>query len=141
MPSSLSLGPLGSDCCTLCPVSAAGSCATVPLPTRRSWSVPATPTRDRITANDQLLWLFWEPEVPAHHRRENTFSQVLQLRTKGFDDAVRAELKKGLAQVLVLGAGYDARALRLAPEQKQAKWVEIDMPASQIAKRESLAAR
>lgn len=66
--------------------------------------------------------------------------QVLQLRTKGFDDAVRAEMKKGLAQVLILGAGYDCRALRLAPAApKQTNFIEIDMPPSQTAKRESLA--
>lgn len=78
---------------------------------------------------------------PSCANRHPAGVQVLQVRTRGFDDAVRAELKKGVAQVLILGAGYDARALRLAPSEKEAKWVEIDMPASQKAKRESLAVR
>lgn len=66
---------------------------------------------------------------------------VLQLRTRGFDDAVSKEIRAGVSQVVILGAGYDARALRLQPSFPDTKFVEIDMPSSQKAKREALAVR
>lgn len=51
----------------------------------------------------------------------------MQVRTRVIDDAVRAFLAGGGRQVVVLGAGYDTRALRLGLD---AVW-EIDHPATQ----------
>ncbi len=51
------------------------------------------------------------------------------------DQQVRAGLKAGAAQVLVLGAGFDALCLRLAPEFGDVRFFELDHPATSAAKR------
>jgi methyltransferase (TIGR00027 family) len=67
----------------------------------------------------------------------------MQVRTRLIDDAVRAFVAGGGRQVVVLGAGYDCRALRL-PELAGALVLEVDHPATQGHKRavlDRLAAR
>ena len=54
----------------------------------------------------------------------------MQVRTRLIDDAVRDFVAAGGRQVVVLGAGYDCRALRL-PELAAARVFEIDHPATQ----------
>lgn len=54
----------------------------------------------------------------------------MQVRTRLIDDAVRAFAALGGRQVVVLGAGYDCRALRLS-ELARAQIFEIDHPATQ----------
>ena len=58
----------------------------------------------------------------------------MQVRTRLIDDAVRAFVADGGRQVVVLGAGYDCRALRL-PELAGARVLEVDHPATQGHKR------
>jgi methyltransferase (TIGR00027 family) len=58
----------------------------------------------------------------------------MQVRTRLIDDAVRAFAAAGGRQVVVLGAGYDCRALRL-PELAGARVLEVDHPATQAHKR------
>jgi methyltransferase (TIGR00027 family) len=58
----------------------------------------------------------------------------MQIRTYLIDDAVRAFAAAGGRQVVVLGAGYDTRALRL-PELAGAAVFEVDHPATQDHKR------
>ncbi|HEY0483653.1 MAG TPA: SAM-dependent methyltransferase [Kofleriaceae bacterium] len=58
----------------------------------------------------------------------------MQVRTRLLDDAVRAFVAAGGGQVVLLGAGYDCRALRL-PELAGAHVFEIDHPATQGHKR------
>jgi methyltransferase (TIGR00027 family) len=58
----------------------------------------------------------------------------MQVRTRLIDDAVRRFVAAGGRQVVVLGAGYDCRALRL-PELGGAHIVEVDHPATQGHKR------
>ena len=62
----------------------------------------------------------------------------MQVRTRVIDDALRAFLAAGGRQVVLLGAGYDTRALRL-PELADATILEIDHPATQGRKRSVLA--
>ena len=57
----------------------------------------------------------------------------LAARTRFFDDAVVDALDAGIRQVVVLGAGYDSRAWRLARPRVQ--FFEIDRPATQRDKR------
>ncbi|HEX7837816.1 MAG TPA: SAM-dependent methyltransferase [Kofleriaceae bacterium] len=59
-----------------------------------------------------------------------TWIVYMQVRTRLIDDAVRAFAAAGGRQVVVLGAGYDCRALRL-PEIAGAGLYEIDHPATQ----------
>src|SRR6185503_7657367 len=61
----------------------------------------------------------------------------MQVRTRVIDDAVRAFVAGGGRQVVLLGAGYDCRALRL-PELAASDVFEIDHPATQGHKREVL---
>jgi methyltransferase (TIGR00027 family) len=61
----------------------------------------------------------------------------MQVRTRVIDDAIRAFVAEGGRQLLVLGAGYDCRALRL-PELDDARVFEVDHPATQSHKRKVL---
>lgn len=62
----------------------------------------------------------------------------MQVRTRVIDDALRSFLAEGGAQLVLLGAGYDCRALRL-PELAAARVFEVDHPATQSNKRSTLA--
>ena len=73
--------------------------------------------------------------IPVH-RFPGVLSWILymQVRTRVIDDAVRAFVDRGGRQLVLLGAGYDTRALRL-PELAAARVFEIDHPATQRHKR------
>src|SRR5512147_2261117 len=58
----------------------------------------------------------------------------MQVRTRLLDDAVRGFVAGGGRQLVVLGAGYDCRALRL-PELAGSQVYEIDHPSTQGHKR------
>lgn len=58
----------------------------------------------------------------------------MQVRTRVIDDALRAFVARGGRQVVVLGAGYDCRALRM-PELDDCQVFEVDHPATQGHKR------
>jgi methyltransferase (TIGR00027 family) len=62
----------------------------------------------------------------------------MQVRTRVLDDALLAFVRDGGTQVVLLGAGFDCRALRFAPELHDATVFEIDHPATQARKREIL---
>jgi methyltransferase (TIGR00027 family) len=55
-------------------------------------------------------------------------------RTRYIDDRVRAAVAAGLQQIVILGAGFDARAYRL-PECATRTVFEVDHPATQARKR------
>jgi methyltransferase (TIGR00027 family) len=61
----------------------------------------------------------------------------LALRTRTFDDEVRRAIEGGVRQVVILGAGLDTRAARLA--SAGVRFFEVDHPATQADKRERLA--
>jgi methyltransferase (TIGR00027 family) len=61
----------------------------------------------------------------------------MQVRTRVLDDEVRRFVDAGGRQLVLLGAGYDCRALRM-PELAGATVFEIDHPATQRHKREVL---
>jgi len=69
------------------------------------------------------------------------FRDGIRLRTRGIDDVVRAALADGLDQVVVLGAGFDARGLRM-PEiaARKARVYEVDFGELLEMKRALLAA-
>lgn len=60
----------------------------------------------------------------------------MALRTRYLDDCVVRALQAGMRQVVILGAGLDTRAARLAGEG--VSFFEVDQPASQADKRERL---
>jgi len=65
----------------------------------------------------------------------------IALRTREFDDALLAAVKSnGVRQVIILGAGLDARPMRLAPVLPGVRFFEVDHPATQKHKVEGLLA-
>jgi len=69
------------------------------------------------------------------------FRDGVRLRTRYIDDAVRAGLAAGLDQIVLLGAGFDARGLRM-PEivARSASVYEVDTAEQLARKRKILAA-
>jgi methyltransferase (TIGR00027 family) len=58
-------------------------------------------------------------------------------RTRWFDDVTVDALGRGVTQVVIVGAGYDGRALRFA--DGSVRWIEVDHPATQADKRRRVA--
>lgn len=59
----------------------------------------------------------------------------MQLRTRALDDILREFIASGGHQVVLLGAGYDVRAVRFAHLLREANVFEVDHPATQAHKR------
>ena len=59
----------------------------------------------------------------------------LQLRTRAIDDIATDFARSGGRQILLLGAGFDCRAIRLGPRLADVRFVEVDHPATQAKKR------
>jgi len=66
------------------------------------------------------------------------FSASLRVRTRWFDDVVLREVERGVAQVLILGAGMDCRALRFP--RSGTRYFEVDAPGVLAFKGDRLAA-
>jgi methyltransferase (TIGR00027 family) len=64
----------------------------------------------------------------------------IEMRTRAIDEAVRDATRAGLRQVVVLGAGLDARAWRMT-ELSEARVFEVDHPSTQAYKRARVGAR
>lgn len=58
-------------------------------------------------------------------------------RVRFMDDLLLREIDRGLTQAVILGAGYDTRAYRLAPA-KRIRIFEVDHPATQALKKAGL---
>jgi len=65
---------------------------------------------------------------PEHNRMH----EYIRGRTAFFDRVVAHALDRGIAQVVIGGAGYDGRALRYA--KPGVRWFEVDHPATQADK-------
>ena len=59
----------------------------------------------------------------------------MQVRTRILDDVMLAFVRRGGRQIVLLGAGYDCRALRFADALGGARVFEVDHPATQRNKR------
>jgi methyltransferase (TIGR00027 family) len=87
-------------------------------------------------------------DVAAEHRLYRGVAGVLAVplgggggvatRTRIVDAEVALALGRGLDQIVLLGAGYDGRALRFGG--RRARWFEVDLPPTQDDKRRRLAA-
>jgi methyltransferase (TIGR00027 family) len=64
----------------------------------------------------------------------------VQLRTRAIDEMLLRFVERGGKQVVLLGAGYDTRAVRLRPRLAGATVFEVDHPATQSRKRRLLGA-
>ena len=56
-------------------------------------------------------------------------------RTKYIDEVFTRAVSDGVDQVLILGAGFDSRSIRLLPDESTVKVFEIDAPVTQKAKK------
>jgi methyltransferase (TIGR00027 family) len=64
------------------------------------------------------------------------FRDGVRLRTRFIDDFVRESLATGLSQMVILGAGFDARGLRMREiAQRRVSVFEVDTPAQVERKR------
>lgn len=87
-------------------------------------------------------------DIDAERRLYDGFSRWLRVpalrpmamvaRTRFFDDEVVTAIGAGVGQVVLVGAGYDGRALRFACDG--VRWIEVDHPATQVDKRRRLQA-
>lgn len=59
----------------------------------------------------------------------------MQLRSRAIDDAIRDFARAGGRQVLLFGAGFDARAARLSDDLPGVTFFEVDHPSTQARKR------
>lgn len=83
---------------------------------------------------DQLEGTDTHAHVSEVARRAN-FPQYFVVRTRFFDDAIKAHLARGLRQVVTLAAGVDGRAVRL-PCPAGTRWFELDLDDIVTFKRE-----
>lgn len=74
----------------------------------------------------------------AYEREVPDIELWIALRTARLDDATRSAIASGIRQIVILGAGLDTRAARLAHEG--VRFFEVDMPGSQRQKLERLRA-
>lgn len=72
---------------------------------------------------DALVYVEAHPHMPLY----------MALRTAVLDDEVKVAIARGVTQIVILGAGYDARAARLATPDVQ--FFEVDLPSTQEEKR------
>jgi methyltransferase (TIGR00027 family) len=86
------------------------------------------PGADERLARDVLAGFDFEPREPM--------ARYLRARTAFFDRVVLSAIERGNTQIVSIGAGFDARALRYANADVQ--WFEVDHPATQADKRARL---
>ncbi|MBL8741901.1 MAG: SAM-dependent methyltransferase [Myxococcales bacterium] len=72
----------------------------------------------------------WAPLLPLL-----PWALYMQVRTRVIDDALRAFVERGGRQLVILGAGFDARGWRLRDDLRGAAVFEVDHPATHAAKR------
>src|SRR5581483_9511417 len=87
-----------------------------------------------------------EGDTGAEDRLYRSFSRLFALpgmaptamaaRTEFFDEETMAALERGISQIVIVGAGYDGRALRF--RSPGVRWIEVDHPATQPDKRSRL---
>jgi methyltransferase (TIGR00027 family) len=81
----------------------------------------------------QRLFVCLLRQAPFATLARNPSFTFLAARTLFFDNEVNAALDDGVRQVVIIGAGYDSRAWRLAREG--VTFYEVDQPATQRDKR------
>ena len=110
---------------------------------RASYDRPSSPTGDPAAELRLAESLAEGLDLEALQQRRagagrgnDGFLRFLVLRTRFFDEAVVRALDDGVRQIVILGAGYDARALRF--RTPGVRFFEVDHPATQADKRARL---
>jgi methyltransferase (TIGR00027 family) len=126
-----------------------------PIWRRRCWNRGVRSGRASVTAQAVAQYRATMERVPASYgdpeaerrlcadigrfpwaERWNPLYTYLTARTWFFDEQVVAALSDGVAQVVILGAGYDGRPLRYA--KPGVRFFEVDHPDTQRDKRDRL---
>lgn len=87
------------------------------------WSLDFAPMVERF--NREKLWIFY----------------LLTARTKHIEALLRKELKAGVKQVVIMGAGYDTRGYRFYKDFPKVKFFEVDLPAMSADKRKRMSSK
>jgi methyltransferase (TIGR00027 family) len=74
-------------------------------------------------------------EIQAIIQRPRRSFFFITARTKHIDAILEEEIKRGVGQVVILGAGLDSRGLRFHQRFPKVKFFELDLPATQKYKR------
>jgi methyltransferase (TIGR00027 family) len=85
-------------------------------------------------------WLRWVARLAERATIPGLLLHFM-LRKRWIEEAVRAALAGGCTQLVVVGAGFDTLAARLAREFPGARFIEVDHPATQRAKHLAVEAR
>ncbi len=88
-------------------------------------------TLDREPGRVEAFAVRWLPPVRA-------WVMYMQVRTRVLDDVLLRFVEGGGRQIVLLGAGYDCRALRFSKALAEATVFEVDHPATQAHKRRVL---
>ncbi|HZD20040.1 MAG TPA: class I SAM-dependent methyltransferase [Burkholderiales bacterium] len=84
----------------------------------------------------RVRWLCWSAEratIPG-------LMLHFMLRKRWIEQALRGAIMRGCRRVVVIGAGYDTLAARLAPVFPAVRFMEVDHPATQAVKRAAVPA-
>ncbi len=100
-------------------------------PFARSFLGDGTRTLGRNGIINRLIHWYLEYRAPG-------MQAGIAARTRYIDDLVLQEVANGITQLVILGAGYDSRALRLEP-LKNIRVFEVDFPDTQAHKLSKLA--
>jgi methyltransferase (TIGR00027 family) len=87
---------------------------------RLGWSLDFAQMVERF--NQEKLWIFYH----------------LTARTKHIEALLRKELKSGVTQVVLMGAGYDTRGYRFYKDFPKVKFFEVDLPAMSADKQKRM---
>src|SRR5215510_6465418 len=72
------------------------------------------------------------------NREVSGMANLLLIRTRFIDDHLQRAIENGIAQVIILGAGFDTRAYRFAEQLKDKVVIEVDYESTQAIKKQRL---
>jgi methyltransferase (TIGR00027 family) len=72
------------------------------------------------------------------NREVSGMANLLLIRTRFIEDHLERAIENGIAQVVILGAGFDTRAYRFADQLKDKIVIEVDYESTQTVKRQRL---
>lgn len=96
-----------------------------------------------VGPDDSLLSKIWIPKkfelwLWSHQKKLPGLHNALVARMRHGDECVRQYVQEGGEQVVILGAGYDTRAYRLRGISSGLTFFEVDHPATQAVKKETI---
>ena len=97
----------------------------------------ASPLRLAIVRSVSHPMLRWLPLL-AERLTVPGLMRHFMARKGWIEQAVRESIEQGASEVVIVGAGFDTLALRLAPRFPAVRFVEIDHPATQAVKRRAI---